>query len=410
MASGALFGTANGRSQNKNLVEFRAGKMYMKGKMVHPDKRKGQVYIYQSEDSLMHFCWKDRTNGNVEDDLIIFPDDVEFKHVPQCTTGRVFVLKFKSSTRKFLFWMQEPKTDKDDDHCKKVNDFLNNPPTPGSSRGGHSLPSDLANLAGDSDIQNILSGMSQQQMMQLLGGMGLGGPGGGLSALMGRPSSAQSTVSEPPLRVQSSPVTRTSVQETTPFQRPVTAAALPSQNNTSTTSGGGTTSSGASSSQRQQIQLSDLQNILSSMKVPTGQSDESLDLAKALKPEAMIPILANPEVQQRLIPYLPEGEALPKTEQELRNTISSPQFQQALSSFSAALQSGQLGPLMTQFGLGEDVANAAAQGDLDAFVKAMQAAQKKKDEEKGADKDIKETKNSKPDEKDDRDEEEEMEH
>ncbi|KAL3889213.1 hypothetical protein ACJMK2_001560 [Sinanodonta woodiana] len=149
MASGALVGTANGRSQNKNLVEFRAGKMYMKGKMVHPDKRKGQVYIYQSEDSLMHFCWKDRTNGNVEDDLIIFPDDVEFKHVTQCTTGRVFVLKFKSSTRKFFFWMQEPKTDKDDDHCKKVNDFLNNPPTPGSSRGGHSLPSDLANLGED---------------------------------------------------------------------------------------------------------------------------------------------------------------------------------------------------------------------------------------------------------------------
>ena len=35
---------------------------------------------------------------------------------------------------------------------------------------------------------------------------------------------------------------------------------------------------------------------------------------------------------------------------------------QALSSFSSALQSGQLGPLMTQFSLGEDVANAAAQG------------------------------------------------
>ena len=35
---------------------------------------------------------------------------------------------------------------------------------------------------------------------------------------------------------------------------------------------------------------------------------------------------------------------------------------QAMSSFSAALASGQLGPLMSQFGLGEDVANAAAQG------------------------------------------------
>ena len=42
----------------------------------------------------------------------------------------------------------------------------------------------------------------------------------------------------------------------------------------------------------------------------------------------MLPILANAEVQQRLIPYLPEGEMLPKTEEELRNTISSPQFQQ----------------------------------------------------------------------------------
>ena len=39
-------------------------------------------------------------------DLIIFPDDVEFKHVPQCTTGRVYLLKFKSSSRKFFFWMQ----------------------------------------------------------------------------------------------------------------------------------------------------------------------------------------------------------------------------------------------------------------------------------------------------------------
>ena len=63
----ALFGNTAGRSQSKNLVEFRAGKMMMKGKMVHPDKRKGQVYVHQSDDSLMHFCWKDRTSGNVEE-------------------------------------------------------------------------------------------------------------------------------------------------------------------------------------------------------------------------------------------------------------------------------------------------------------------------------------------------------
>lgn len=41
--------------------------------MVHPDKRKGLVYVYQSDDSLIHFCWKDRTSGKLEEDLIVFP-------------------------------------------------------------------------------------------------------------------------------------------------------------------------------------------------------------------------------------------------------------------------------------------------------------------------------------------------
>lgn len=66
MSSGALFGNAS-RGSSKNLVEFKAGKMTVKGKMVYPDTRKGQLYVYQSDDSLMHFCWKDRTTGVVED-------------------------------------------------------------------------------------------------------------------------------------------------------------------------------------------------------------------------------------------------------------------------------------------------------------------------------------------------------
>ncbi|MBZ3880450.1 Proteasomal ubiquitin receptor ADRM1 [Sciurus carolinensis] len=57
--------------------------MSLKGTTITLDKRKGLIYIRQTDDSLIHFCWKDGTSGTVEDNLIIFPDDCELKHVPQ---------------------------------------------------------------------------------------------------------------------------------------------------------------------------------------------------------------------------------------------------------------------------------------------------------------------------------------
>uniref|UniRef100_A0A672HRL4 Adhesion regulating molecule 1 n=1 Tax=Salarias fasciatus TaxID=181472 RepID=A0A672HRL4_SALFA len=179
MSSGALFPSlvsGSRGSSSKYLVEFRAGKMTLKGNIVMPDKRKGMVYIQQSDDSLIHFCWKDRTTGNVDDDLIIFPDDCEFKRVNQCTTGRVYVLKFKAGSKRLFFWMQEPKTDKDEEYCRKVNEFLNNPPipgAPGSGGGGH----ELSALGGEGGLQNLLGNMSHNQLMQLIGPTGLGGLG-----------------------------------------------------------------------------------------------------------------------------------------------------------------------------------------------------------------------------------------
>ena len=53
-------------------------------------------------------------------------------------------------------------------------------------------------ISGDTDLQNLLGNMSQQQLMQLLGGMGMGGLGGLSSALMGgRPGSSSSETSAP---------------------------------------------------------------------------------------------------------------------------------------------------------------------------------------------------------------------
>ncbi|MXQ85101.1 hypothetical protein E5288_WYG004064 [Bos mutus] len=365
--SGALFPSlvpGSRGSSNKYLVEFRAGKMSLKGTTVTPDKRKGLVYIQQTDDSLIHFCWKDRTSGNVEDDLIIFPDDCEFKRVPQCPSGRVYVLKFKAGSKRLFFWMQEPKTDQDEEHCRKVNEYLNNPPMPGalgaSGSGGH----ELSALGGEGGLQSLLGNMSHSQLMQLIGPAGLGGLGGlgaltgpGLASLLGSggpPASSSSSSS----RSQSAAVTPSS---TTSSTRTTPAPSAPA-------AASATSPSPAPSS----VSLSSRMGILAGVQPLTATACALVDLASVLTPEIMAPILANADVQERLLPYLPSGESLPQTAEEIQNTLTSPQFQQALGMFSAALASGQLGPLMCQFGLPAEAVEAANKGDVEAFAKAMQ--------------------------------------
>jgi hypothetical protein len=184
----ALFGgTADERREPRSLVEFRAGKMSLSQGVATADKRKGLVYMKTSSDSLLHFCWKDRQTGEVVDDLIIFPGEAEFVTIPQCTTGRVFLLKFKDhSSRKFFYWMQEPSNSKDKELAKKVNELLTNPPEGGGGEGGlPDLPPGYMAIPS-SQLQSMLSGgrVDQQQLMELLGGAAGGIPhalaGGGL--------------------------------------------------------------------------------------------------------------------------------------------------------------------------------------------------------------------------------------
>ncbi|XP_051516208.1 proteasomal ubiquitin receptor ADRM1-like isoform X2 [Myxocyprinus asiaticus] len=396
MSSGALFPSlvsGSRSSSSKYLVEFRAGKMTLKGSTVTPDKRKGTVYIQQTDDSLIHFCWKDRTSGNVEDDLIIFPDDCEFKRVNQCTTGRVFVLKFKAGSKRLFFWMQEPKTDKDEEYCRKVNEYLNNPPMPGALGSGGGGSHELSALGGG--LQSLLGNMSHNQLMQLIGPTGLGGLGGlgalagpGLASLLGSggPATSSSTSSS---RSQSAAATPSSgsaarLSSTQAPTTPVTPAATSTSSPTvtPTTPAAQTPSipAGAPSS-TQPIQLSDLQSILATMNVPAMAAEgPGVDLASVLTPDVMAPILANSDVQQRLLPYLPSGESLPQSADEIQNTLTSPQFQQAMSMFSSALASGQLGPLMNQFGLPSEAVDAANKGDVEAFAKAMEGSDTKTDD------------------------------
>merc|ERR1711894_342810 len=335
--------------------------------------------VEQGDDQLMHFKWKDRSSGTVEDDLIIFPDDVEFKKVSQCTTGRVFILKFKNSTRKLFFWMQEPKDDKDDEFSKKVNDYLNNPPAPGSnsSRGGSGgggsggIPGlDLSNL-GDSELQSLLTNTSQSQLMQLFGG------GGG--ALGASSSSSGSTRQRSTARTAAAAATAAAASA---------AAAAVSSGSATTTSSTTTTASAAGNAKTSEtgsanIKLSDLHNVLSELPGASGSSGgPSVDISTGLSTEVLRPLIENQEFVRKMKELLPEDEQ--KEDDAVCETLHSPQFRQALGMFSTGLQTGQLAPLIREFNLGDAAIEAATKGDMEAFVQALQnkkPSEDKKEEE-----------------------------
>lgn len=76
-----------------------------------PKPTPGYLYLY-TEDDLVHFCWRPRSASldEPELDLVMIPSDGSFTpYKPSgrdATNGRIFVLKFSSSSQRYLFWMQ----------------------------------------------------------------------------------------------------------------------------------------------------------------------------------------------------------------------------------------------------------------------------------------------------------------
>ncbi|KAI9273657.1 proteasome complex subunit Rpn13 ubiquitin receptor-domain-containing protein [Sporodiniella umbellata] len=147
----SLFPTAQ---RNNYLVEFNAGKCIREGSTLKPDTRKGVIYLDQ--------------------DFIIFPEEADFVHVKECTTGRVYVLKFKSSSQKQFYWMQNKSEDKDKELVRKVNQTINDPSS-ASDQGSF-------DNAAQSDFMQMLSGgaqgeieMSQENLLHFIENAGLRG-------------------------------------------------------------------------------------------------------------------------------------------------------------------------------------------------------------------------------------------
>lgn len=154
---------------------------------------------------------------------------------------------------------------------------------------------------------------------------------------------------------------------------PVTASAT--EEGTNGGNGGSSTSAGSSN----RVLLSDLQNYLAGMNPTTAGAGQrrNVDLSTAVNSESLSSVVADQEKVDALVEHLPNIEGDDNKKQQLKETLSSPQFQQALSMFSNALQSGQLGPVVSQFQLNAEAVAAANSGDLEQFVKALENAHKK---------------------------------
>lgn len=129
-------------------VEFKAGKMDWDGKKVTADKKKGKVLLFTSEEEqLTRLQWIDRESNDVGIDLIVI-NDAYFQKIEKVKDGRVYILRFTSSDKKLFFWMQEPKTEGDEELIKKFNESIGAPIPEKKSGGAAAAPAAGAAAAG----------------------------------------------------------------------------------------------------------------------------------------------------------------------------------------------------------------------------------------------------------------------
>lgn len=101
----------------KPLLQFKAGKVHLNETSLEATPKRGQgtVRVFNSPDDplLYSFIWEPRgshatVGGEAESkiELLLFPGDAKWVHVPQCKSGRVFALKFRSGGPPHVFWLQ----------------------------------------------------------------------------------------------------------------------------------------------------------------------------------------------------------------------------------------------------------------------------------------------------------------
>lgn len=263
---------------------------------------------------------------------MVFPGDANLVKVNTGREGdRVVMLQFTSNTnRRFFFWLQDKDDTEDENLRNKFNTTMDN--------GGNEAPSQPApQPTQPAQSRPATQSVQMADLQSVLSHMGL-----------------------PPAPAEAPAQTQTQTQQ--PTSTPATPA-----------------TPGAVSSDMLQAALFGA--------AQAQQRDPVIPLQEIASGEEIMrtELLANDDIRQRLIQFLPEGH---QTEEELHTTIHSPQLQQALTQLSAALQSENINSVFANFNL-DAAAGAAAlnQGNgIQAFLDALTAQaqqQPEQNEEEG---------------------------
>jgi len=290
------------QESRKPLIEFKAGLLNQTGNTVAPDPRRGKVTVIMGNDGLLHLQWTQRPNGRLDsaNDIILVRGD-NWTKVPECKTGRVYMLK--QSGRKRFFWMQEEKDDKDEEIAANLNKFIKYPP---------SSEFDEMGLGGGPPLGG---GDVRPSFLELIGQAGD----------QAAPSRRRPAVclGAPPATSTRSGVAPTS-SPTASGAGPQTGAAAP-------------------------INVQDFsQALMELLAARTAENERLLMLNPVLEADRVLPHLQDEKTLAQLYPFLPESQ---RNSESVRQTLRSPQLAQTLTRMSQVLNGPQFVTVMTSLGL-----------------------------------------------------------
>ncbi|KAI9205934.1 proteasome complex subunit Rpn13 ubiquitin receptor-domain-containing protein [Polychytrium aggregatum] len=113
------------------------------------------------------------------------------------------------------------------------------------------------------------------------------------------------------------------------------------------------------------LTLEQLRSILAGIPSGPGQAEiKDINLAAVLTADNVSPLLNDAAVCERLSKNLPASDA---SATGIRETLQSPQFRHSLRSLTKAIQSGQLGPMLREFGIDDSKPIFTVEALLKAF-------------------------------------------